>query len=227
MISASWDNALRLFDDNNTDREGEFRTEINRHHGPINYVDFNDEQLYSASASDDGEIILYNHLSHRQEGHLAPALSTKDYPEVKICKFLPGHDCLVSADVDGYLNFYATPPHPKRGMCILRRREFNEKEQLVHTSKSEEEKVAYSIRGMDFDAEEQILYTGDEIGYIQKWDLKGLLSKLKREKEIHEYQIKKQKQSEKLDSTFVTATDLDDEKIRDYEASDVPLILMK
>lgn len=50
--------------------------------------------------------------------------------EVKIVKFLPGHDCLVSADLDGYLNFYAIIPHPKKNTILLRRREFNEAEQI-------------------------------------------------------------------------------------------------
>ena len=70
----------------------------------------------SASCSDDGEIHIHNHQSHRPEGNLTPE-DRKEFkirPEVKICKFLPGHDCLVSADLDGYINFYAVTPHPKK-----------------------------------------------------------------------------------------------------------------
>lgn len=36
----------------------------------------------------------------------------------------------------------------------------------------------FPIRGMDFDSENKILYTGDEMGYLHKWDLSKLISKL-------------------------------------------------
>ena len=39
-------------------------------------------------------------------------------------------------------------------------------------------KVDYPIRAIDFDAENSILYTGDEMGYIQRWDISILLAKL-------------------------------------------------
>ena len=38
--------------------------------------------------------------------------------------------------------------------------------------------VNYPIRAMDFDTDNNILYTGDEMGYIQRWDLTSLFSKL-------------------------------------------------
>lgn len=39
-------------------------------------------------------------------------------------------------------------------------------------------KVDYPIRAIDFDAENSILFTGDEMGYIQRWDISILLAKL-------------------------------------------------
>jgi len=63
----------------------------------------------------------------------------------------------------------------------LRRREFNEQEQTPG-----HEFIAYAIKAIDFDAVEQVLYTGDEQGYLQKWDLRIFLDKLKKEKEEHE-----------------------------------------
>ena len=38
--------------------------------------------------------------------------------------------------------------------------------------------VNYPIRAIDFDAENSILYTGDEMGWIQRWDLTLLFAKL-------------------------------------------------
>ena len=51
-------------------------------------------------------------------------------PEVKICKFLKGHNCLVSADMDGYLNFYATVPSPYKNQLLSRKIFFNKQEQI-------------------------------------------------------------------------------------------------
>ena len=57
--------------------------------------------------------------------------SDKALPEVKICKFLKTHNCLVSADMDGYLNFYAVVPSPfKNNNVLLRKRFHNELEQV-------------------------------------------------------------------------------------------------
>jgi len=59
---------------------------------------------------------------------------------------------------------------------------FNEEEQIKSDPFTKqtlsEGKVAFACRALDFNAETQVLYTGDEMGYIQKWDLKPLLKKL-------------------------------------------------
>lgn len=51
-------------------------------------------------------------------------------PEVKICRFLKGHNVLVSADMDGYLNFYARSPSVYKGQFLLRKIFINDREQL-------------------------------------------------------------------------------------------------
>jgi len=59
---------------------------------------------------------------------LAPFLDGP-YPQVKICKFLKGHNVLVSADTEGYLNFYAVVPSPcKNTVPIVRKIFFNAQE---------------------------------------------------------------------------------------------------
>ena len=129
VIAASWDKVLRLYDDGDTEREGQQRYKLDRHNDAINYVDFRLEHKITASASDDGHLLLYNHHSHRVDGELAPPDIT-DLPEVKICKFIEGHDCLVSADLDGYLNFYAVAPSPLKNVMLARAIYYNEKEQI-------------------------------------------------------------------------------------------------
>ena len=54
VIAASWDKVLRLYDDSDTEREGQQRYKLERHTDAINYVDFRLEHKITASASDDG-----------------------------------------------------------------------------------------------------------------------------------------------------------------------------
>ena len=86
-----------------------------------------------------------------------PPLEKKDLPEVKICKYLQGPDpdseeedeskqeekidynCLVSADLDGYLNFYAVYPSPIKNTCLARVRHFNKDEQIQRKVEATEE----------------------------------------------------------------------------------------
>jgi WD40 repeat protein len=91
--------------------------------------------------------------------------------EVKICKFLSPHDCLVSADLDGYIHFWAVTPSPRKNDHLCKVKDDNESE---HGMKI----VNFPIRAMDFNPSGSILFTGDEMGYMVKWDLTNLLKKL-------------------------------------------------
>ena len=79
-------------------------------------MDFRVEHELIATCDDDGMINLYNYHSRRYDGQLFPNVPKGETrPEVKICKFLKGHDVIVSADLDGYLNFYAIFPSSYKG----------------------------------------------------------------------------------------------------------------
>lgn len=99
-----------------------------------------------------------------------PDAAYPEQSEIKICKFLSPHDCLVSADIDGFLHFFAVTPSPRKNEHLC-------KISNVNTSQVGTQ-VNYPIRAMDFDPVNDILYTGDEMGYIQRWDLKDLFTKL-------------------------------------------------
>ena len=92
-----------------------------------NYVDFWPEMKCTATASDDGYVTVHNQQNQKLEGALCPYVDDH-LPEVKICKFIKGHHCLVSADMDGYLNFYATVPSPFKNQLLCRKIFYNEKE---------------------------------------------------------------------------------------------------
>ena len=59
-------------------------------------------------------------------------------------------------------------------------------------------KVFFPIRGIDFDPSTNTLYTGDEAGYMQKWDLNVLLGKLKEVENIQNNKIAAEKEAQNL-----------------------------
>lgn len=109
------------------------------------------------------------------------------------------------------MNFYAVFPSPIKNQFLARSIYYNEKEQIQRKRPNTEEEskgshsparkrrggehenedtpttsqVFFPIRGIDFDPATMTLYTGDEAGYMQKWDLSTLLGKLKEVEEAH------------------------------------------
>lgn len=92
--------------------------------------------------------------------------------------------------MDGYLNFYAITPSPFKNQLLLRKRLLNHEMQL---SSAGHDAVYFPIRGMDFNPETLVLYTGDEAGYLQCWNLEPLLEKLKQNEEIHKKEQERQR----------------------------------
>lgn len=90
--------------------------------------------------------------------------------EIKICKFLSPFDCIVSADLDGYLHFWAVTPSPRKNELLCSVKDDNISE--VGT------KVNFPVRAIDFDTKNNFLFTGDEMGFMHKWDINPLIAKL-------------------------------------------------
>lgn len=116
-----------------------------------------------ATADDDGIINLYNYHSRRYDGCLMPVPHNR--PQVKICKFLKGHNVLVSADLDGYINFYAIFPSTLKNTLLARVNHINMNEQIKGVD-GKVNAVAFPMRAMDFNPITNILYTGDDVGYL-------------------------------------------------------------
>ena len=82
----------------------------------------------------------------------------------------------------------------------------------------------FPIRGTDFDPETNILYTGDEAGYLQKWDLTNLLEKLRMNESTYQARNDAERENARAQvnvrkhgsATFVTEI----EELK-YEESDV------
>jgi WD40 repeat protein len=129
LISASWDGKVRLYDDSTSEQEGTKRYTMKKHKDSVNFIDFKPSHQLCASCSDDGTVVIYNYGSYRQEGILKSPIDPNDptahLAEVKVCKFLSPHDCLVSADLDGFLHFWAVTPNPRKNDHLCRVKDDN------------------------------------------------------------------------------------------------------
>ena len=63
-----------------------------------------------------------------------------------------------------------TFPHPKKNLLLCSVRDPSESD--VGS------KAYFPIRAMDYNKDTQILVTGDEMGYMNKWDISKLVEKL-------------------------------------------------
>lgn len=78
--------------------------------------------------------------------------------EVKICKFLKGTNCLVSADLGGNINFFSVTPSPLGLAHLCSKVFYNEEEQIKSTvpltdHDKPKEKIAFACRALDFNEE--------------------------------------------------------------------------
>jgi len=135
---------------------------MEKHSKSVNFIHFKHSHSLCASCSDDGTVIIYNYGSYRQEGILAWKQEDPELAEVKVCKFLNPYNLIVTADLDGMLNFYSVyPSHTwNTHLCSV-------KDDIESEVGSVEN---FPIWSLDFDEEEKVIYTGDEMGYMHKWD---------------------------------------------------------
>jgi len=172
---------VRLYDDNESTEEGTKKYTMDKHKDSVNYLDFKLQDQLCASCGDDGLIFVFNFNSYRQEGVLKYTNPNHNDPApIKIIKFLEDTDILVSADLDGYINFWCVsaplgnrPAHPKKNALLCQIQDpsvadFGEQEKPPH----------FPIRAIDYDQEEKMLYTGDEMGFLIKWDISKVVDKL-------------------------------------------------
>lgn len=129
---------------------------------------------------------MFNYNTHRQEGCLKRDVYDKIPEAIKVCKFLAGTDILVSADLDGWLHFWCVTawPHPHKNTLLCSKQDdsladfqTDPSDEEVKNGGGEKKKALFPIRAMDYDPKTNMLYTGDEMGYLAQWDLTSLIRK--------------------------------------------------
>lgn len=86
----------------------------------------------------------------------------------------------MSADLEGWIHFWCVSStyHPKKGQKIV---------SVQDQSHSEVGKKAFfPIRAIGYDPVTQVMWTGDEMGYINKWDLSFLIAKVEAMRPLEE-----------------------------------------
>jgi WD40 repeat protein len=136
------------------------------------------------SASDDGNIILTNLVSYRQE-----ILPRSSEHEIKKLVCLADHNCLVACDSWGKVIFYSIGENSRFRNKLL----FSMDYQTISLTKKSE---VFPVTAIDFDRYNKLLLLGDEFGNVEGWDLSELL-KLIDECKIEEKKKKRRRDHEK------------------------------
>lgn len=206
LLSASWDGNVRLFDDSDATEEGIKKYTMDKHKDSVNCLEFKQRDSLCASCGDDGLIFIFNFNSYRQEGilkFLNPKFKDPQPAPVKMLKFLEGTDILVSADLDGFLNFWCVTSriHPRKNQLLCQVQDHS-----IADIGDQERPPHFPIRAMDYDPKEQMLYTGDEQGFMIKWDVSSLLAKMQDIQDIIQKQAAEKNKQSSRKATFLTAT---------------------
>ena len=98
--------------------------------------------------------------------------------------------------------------------------DYNKEEMIDKGNGQKSDQIAFPIRGIDYDPVERVLYTGDEMGYMHKWDLNVLLDKMERA----QITFLHQQMMEKHHSSFITEPTPANEKVKFDSANDVQMV---
>jgi len=120
--------------------------------------------------------------------------------------------------MNGYLNFYAiTPLTGDLKNKLLARCSFKNTEEGYSSDE------AFAIRGIAYDPEERMIFTGDEMGFMRKLDINNLLDKLEMLAPNEDSGQKKNISPDKKgDATFLTGTNMADKlKISEDDVEEI------
>ena len=166
LMSAGWDHVVMVHDDRQSESQSESRSRFTHHTEQVNCLAYREEVKLLASCSDDKNVLLFNLQTYRQEavlkGHKA---------EVKFCIFLGKNGCLATADMLGNIFFWTVEP------CLIKHTLITTALNTVVTETKKTE--SFPVKCMSFDEDNLLLYTGDDMGYLQVWNCTDLINKVK------------------------------------------------
>jgi WD40 repeat protein len=165
LMTGSWDRFVLVHDDSQSESQNQSRFKFPEREQQINCLAYNPKVSRLASCADDRLIMLYDLKTYR------PDLTLKGHTaEVKCCLFLGNFGCLASGDMLGFIHFWTVEPCPNKGSLY----QVVQNSVVTETHKTEN----YPIKAMAFDEANRLLYTGDDMGYMQIWNCSDLVQKV-------------------------------------------------
>ena len=170
FMSASWDGTIKIHDDSTNNDFGmqlfEFSHNVPGRTNGCNYIDFSEPLKILACGYENGAVTLINMKSLSSEGTLT------EHKNITICKFLDDYPSLVVCDLDGDVHFWSiilTKPKKMMKDCILKNYSIND-----NTNKE-----IYPVKYLCFEKKNNVLFLGDETGFVKAYDINEYINYLK------------------------------------------------
>ena len=129
-------------------------------------MDFSEEMKILAFGYDNGIVTLTNMKSLSSEGTLT------DHKKVILCHFLDDYPSIVVCDQEGYIHFWSLIlTKPKK---LMRDLKFINKS--INDNHCREE---FPVKCMCFEKKSNILFMGDETGYVKAYNISEYINYLK------------------------------------------------
>ncbi len=170
FISSSWDGTIKIHDDSSNNDTGmqlfEFSHNVPGKINGCNYLDFSEELKILACGYDNGSVTLINMKSLSSEGTLS------EHKKVTICKFLDDYPCLVVCDQDCDIHFWTIIlTKPKR---VMKDYQFKN-----YSTNDNNTKESFPIKCFCFEKKNNILFMGDETGFVKVYNITEYINYLK------------------------------------------------
>ena len=170
FLSASWDGAIKVHDDSSNNDTGmqlfEFSHNVPGKVNGCNYIDFSEELKILACGYESGAVTLINMKSLSSEGTLT------EHKNITLCKFLDDYPSLIVCDLDGDIHIWTiilTKPKKMVKDCILKNYSDNENSN----------KEIYPVKYLCFEKKNNVLFLGDETGFVKAYDINEYITYLK------------------------------------------------
>ena len=172
FMSASWDGTIKIHDDSSNSDTGlqlfEFSHNVPGKVNGCNYIDFRKEIKILACGYENGAVTLINMKSLSSEGTLT------EHKNITICKFLEDYPSLVVCDLEGDVHIWSiilTKPKKMMKDCVIKNYSNNDN--------SNSNKEIYPVKYLCFEKKNNVLFMGDETGFVKAYDINEYINFLK------------------------------------------------
>jgi len=170
FISASWDGKIKIHDDDSPDEQGlllfEFSHQVTGKINSCNTMDFSEEMKILAFGYDNGIVTLTNMKSLSSEGTLT------EHKKVIFCHFLDEYPGIIVCDQEGIVHFWS--------LILTKPKKLIRDYKLVNKSINDNHTLEiFPIKCACFEKSSNILFMGDETGYVKAYDITEYITYLK------------------------------------------------